>query len=100
MPLIPQSTLAERLQNAGWKLSWKPSRKLPWKRSRKGNPYRRLDNGTIVTVFQYHNGPREGAFGYSLNTEEFGIQFADGSWETEEEAKDATMEDVEELLYL
>ena len=60
----------------------------PWRRSRKGNLYRRLLGGAVVTVFRLGDG-----FAYCIKEKAADARFSKPEWETETEAAIAAMEE-------
>ncbi len=55
-----------------------------WRRSRKGNPFREVPDGGVVTVFERKTGKEQGMFSYVCND-----AFCRDSFLTEEEAMEA-----------
>lgn len=82
MPRIkePTRTLADVLRH-----------RLGWKRSRKGNPYKRLADGTTVTVF----ARQDGGYGQCVYSDEHGARYSPDRWETELDAVEGANDWIE-----
>jgi hypothetical protein len=63
----------------------------PWRRSGKGNLYRRLPNGECLTIF-----PRDGGWAWCRADGDSPPRFSRLTYDTEEEALDAVVEELED----
>ena len=67
---------------------------MNWRRSSKDNLCARLDDGTLVTVFE-----ADGQYGWCIANGDGPPEFSDQHWETEEEARDAVITQLEERAW-